>query len=369
MIDNTFRESAAWAAYLDVLTRQRAVGNVPCDTIALHVRGQNLPVTVNLEGDASTSWVASLRNVYGPYARAEARLVGLSTAARIGSDLVSHVGEGILALAGLSGGLYLNNWLISTNLHQADFNLETVLEARESLRSAYPGVPLVVRSLMLEHHADFMADLVDQGFLLVPTRQVWLMDCLADGSYKKRKDVKKDLSFERQQAGQSTWVPSIEFSDEDWCRVALMYAGLYRGKYPKHNPDYSAKLLIAASEAGWLEAQGLRGPDGQLSGAIGWIRRPGWMACPLLGYDLAAPIEQGLYRRLNLRAFQVGEQEGRIMHCSGGAGLFKQTRGARHVVEYAAVYAEVAGYRKAALHALSGSLRRWAVPYLQSKAL
>lgn len=369
VMDNTARETTAWDAYLELLTRERWISNVPCDTVELRIQNQRLPVTLNLAGSSSTSWVASLRNVYGPYARDEARLIGMPWAAKLGSDLASYLGEGLLSLAGLAGGLYLNNWLVSTNLHQPEFDIDTICQARDSLRYAYPGQPVIVRSLMAEYHGELMASLVAEGFLLVPTRQVWLMDGLADGTYRKRHDVKNDLALERRRETCGAWVSGSEFSDFDWIQAARLYAELYRGKYPIHNPDYDACFLRACSRSGWLEVQGLRRQTGELEGVIGWVRRPGWMSCPLLGYDLHAPKEHGLYRRLNLRAFQLGEQEGRHMHCSGGAGAFKQTRGARYVVEFAAVSVEGHAYRKPVLKALSAALMRWAVPYLQSRAL
>lgn len=360
------REQGAWNEFLKYLCSKQLVDNVECPTVAVTAGGRQWPVTMNSTGKPSTSWVASLRNAYGPYARAESRMVGLPKSQVLISDIASVLGEQVLRATGLADALILNNWLISTNLLTTDFDAATVEDARARLQFAYPGKTVMIRSLLREHHADLMHSLAEKGWLFFPTRQVWLMDQLHSVDFRKRRDIKADLKLNEQMCQRGVWCPAESFNQEDWVRAVDLYDQLYRVKYPAHNPAYNMAFLTAAHETGWLQIKGWRNNEGRLDGVVGLLRRPEWLSCPLLGYDLSRPHEEGLYRRLSLQSILTAEAENRILHLSAGAGLFKQTRGASFVVEYAAAHVASGKARRWLAETLSGALSRWAVPALAS---
>jgi len=363
--------ATVWDKFLlDGLTTQRLVNNVALDTGVLVLRDQMIPVTYNLSGLANTSWVASLRNSYGPYARAETRLVGMSAGPRIFYQAASVLSESLLSLAGIRGGLFLNNWLLATNLHSARFDTSTILAARDKLLLEHPDQPVIVRSLTPPLHAGLLSELVSEGFHLIPTRQVWLMDELSSGDWRRHSDVKRDLALETRELSSSEWVPGTSFTDADFAQAVILYDQLYRGKYPYHNPAYDEAFLRFGISTGWLKAFGLRLNGNPLSGMVGLISQGNWFATPVLGYDLHAEKQKGLYRRLMLKAFLTVEAASGQLHCSGGAGGFKQQRGARFAVEFAAMYARhLPAYRRPALRVMTDLLWRLAVPYLQNHSL
>lgn len=358
-----------WEEFLaKSLATSRPVKNVAADTRVLHIDGQEMPVTLNFGGEPDTSWVASLRNSYGPYARAEVGLVGISGIAGVLSIAASKAVERVLGFAGLSGGLYLNNWQLATNLFGPAFTVNPILKACALLHNDYPRQPVVVRSLTPAIHQGLLNDLVGNGFLLIPTRQVWLVDTLASGAWRQHSDVKKDLVLEAK--GGFEWVAGDNFTSADYERALLLYDQLYRGKYPAYNPDYTESFFRVGVESGWLSLYGLRKPGYPLSGIVGIVRQGEWFATPVLGYDLAIPQKVGLYRRLMLHAFKTVETSGGKLHCSGGAGKFKKQRGAYPAVEYAAV--STTGMRRSqrlALSMLSSLLLRAVVPYMKNRAL
>lgn len=362
--------SERWHFFLSQgLCTQQLVGNVHCDTHCLNVDGMSLPVTFNLTGRADTSWVASLRNSYGPYARAETELVPMGKMEQSFFKGASVLAEELLSLAGLRGGLFLNNWLLATNLYDRSFNLKIILAVRDDLVRRFPDQPVIIRSLTPPLHADLLAGLVAEGFYLIPTRQVWLMTELRNGEWRRHSDVRKDFALEKHEKTKSEWVSGVTFSGEDYSRALWLYNQLYREKYPRFNPAYSEAFLQRAITSGWLTAYGLR-INGQLEGFVGLIEQDGWFATPLLGYNLAAERRRGIYRRLMLKAFSLVEDAGGHLHCSGGAGNFKQQRGAHFAVEFAAVSAaHLRGYRRPALVLLNSLLNKLAVPYLQKRAL
>ena len=361
----------AWDAFLARgLVAQRLVDNVPLDTRLLRIGTQSLPVTVNLNGQASTSWVASLRNSYGPYARAETLIVPMPRSSQWLYRAASVFAESLFALSGLSGGLFLNNWLLATNLYSTRFDLETIVAAREQLSHDYPDSPLIVRSLTAELHAPLLEALVREGFHLIPTRQVWLTGPLTSGDWRKHGDAKKDIALEARCASSSEWVSGHTFSDRDFTQALDLYNALYREKYPQHNPAYNESFFRIAVATGWLSLFGLRQQDQSLSGMVGIVARDKVFATPVLGYDLSADKRLGLYRRLMLKAFTTVETAGGILHCSAGAGSFKKQRGAHFAVEFAAVSGKnLPCYRRAALNSVTTMLWKLAVPYLQRNVL
>ena len=67
--------------------------------------------------------------------------------------------EGLLAAGGLSGGNFLNNWLLATNLYPPDLALADIEAPLEELCRREPRLPVVVRSLTAPLHAALLADL------------------------------------------------------------------------------------------------------------------------------------------------------------------------------------------------------------------
>lgn len=362
-----FSETHAWPLFLREMCHERLIANVHCDTVSVEAYGLRMPVTANLSGDASISWVASLRNAYGPYARAESRMVGMPWPQVLAGDVVSLIGEQALKLTGLADALMLNNWLVSTNLYTQNFDIDTIELAREKLAQQYPGKPVVVRSLMREYHGELIANLQSKGWLFFPSRQVWLVDHRVGSSFRQRRDLKADLKLAKEKRYQGDWVGADTFSDDDWKRGHQLYEQLYRGKYPHYNPAYSIGFLKAAYATQWLDIRGWRNRSGVLDGVIGLLRRPGWMSCPLLGYDLSQSVEEGLYRRVNLQTLLAAEQEGRTMHLSSGAGAFKKSRGATCAVEFVAAYVSKGPVPRKIAAGLSHALMKHAVPVLESR--
>lgn len=364
--------SCPWDRFLDrALGLPRLVPNAALALEVVNLDGLRLPVTLNREGDPRTSWVASLSNAYGPYARAEMALVGIPLAARPLCAAASLAVQGLLGAGGLSGGAFLDNWLLSTNLHPRRLGAAQALAASAELARAFPQLPVVLRSLTPALHAPLMAELVREGWLLLPSRQVWLHTDLADGAWRQRSDVRRDLQLEQALGPRTAWVDGSAFSDGNLAQAAALYQDLYRRKYPQFNPDYGEAFLRLGQDTGWLRLAGLRraGED-SLCGVLGVVERDGMMATPVLGYDLAAPAGEGLYRRLFLRAMLWAEEAGLQKHCSAGAGAFKLHRGATRHVEYAAVDARhLPAWRRGALRVLHASLQKVAVPYLAARVL
>lgn len=330
--------------------------------------GTTVPLVTNRDGDARCSWVASLRNSYGPYARAETDIVRMNRWLRPLYVAASLAAEQLMIAGGLSGGVFLNNWLLATNLYGPRFNSDAILSSIEDLCRSNPGQPVVVRSLTPPLHREMIRDLAAAGFMLMPSRQVWIVSDPASREWRRHRDARRDLELAESTREEWAWVGSSEFSAEDYRRALELYQQLYRRRYPRFNPDYKSEFLRIGADTGFLEVFGLRSAEGgPLVGFIGMAHRGHQTCTPLLGYDLAMPASAGLYRRLMLRGFLTCERRGALFHCSAGAGLYKYNRGAQSSVEFAAVWANhLPAYRRAHLRVLAKAVSKFVVPYLET---
>ncbi|WP_404420547.1 hypothetical protein [Nibricoccus sp. IMCC34717] len=283
----------------------------------------------------------------------------------------SHAAEALLSVGGLAGGCFLNNWLLATNLHPTALDAETIIRITSDIRRAEPSLPVVIRSLTPALHGGLIKELVTSGYLLLPTRQVWIVNDPKSGGWRKRRDSKRDLTLARDSAQHWTWVEVSDFSDADFTSAHSHFQRLYRERYPRHNPDYTEAFIRRGVATGFLDVRGLRPADGgPLAGFVGMIHRESTSCTPLLGYDIDAPIGLGLYRLLMLNAFETCARKGTRFHCSAGAGLFKFNRGAEPSVEFAAVWANhLSLYKRADLKALAAAVNRWVLPYLERHKL
>jgi hypothetical protein len=363
-----------WDAFLaqGLLGSSRLIDNAELEFSAVDMDvNERWPVVTNRRGEPACSWVASMRNAYGPYARAETDLVGMNRWLRPLYLAGSHAAESLLVASGFSGGNYLNNWILATNLYRTEFSAAAIHRATAALCHSEPKLPVVVRSLTSAFHAKLMKELMQSDFLFLPSRQVWIVHDPAAGDWRRHRDPRRDLRLEAVTTAQWTWVSATDFTDQDYARALHLYQRLYRERYPRFNPDYTESFLRIGVATGFLDVVGLRrAGDQMLSGFVGMIHRAGVSATPLLGYDIDAPVELGLYRRLMLRAFRTCEARRTQFHCSAGAGLFKFNRGAAAHVEFAAVWANhLPAFRRANLRVLAAGVAKWAVPYLESHRL
>lgn len=365
--------SAPWSDFLQqgLLGREPLLDNADIEIRAVPCGPQLTPLVTNRSGLATCSWVASLRNAYGPYARAETDIVRMNRWLRPLYLAGSHAAEALLAAGALSGGNFLGNWLLATNLHSKNLTADIILATTLDVARADPELPVVIRSLTPPLHGKLIEELATAGFLLLPSRQVWIVPSPASGEWRTHRDMRRDLALAETSSALWRWIPATEFTAADFTRSRQLFQQLYRQRYPQHNPDYTEHFFRTGVATGWLELTGLRpAAGGPLSGVIGMIHRDGVSCTPLLGYDLAASPKLGLYRLLTLKAFLTSEALGTCLHCSSGAGAFKFSRGAQPHLEFAAIWARhLPIYRRLNLHLLRSAINRCVAPYLATHRL
>lgn len=338
------------------------VANVTTRLSAMEVAGRAMPVTLD-DGGLGGSYVCSPHSAYVLYARAELDLLEVgwtaypSRAALAALDLV-------LKAARINRIVHLGNWLLSTNLHDG-WRGEGVTAAREALALAHPDHVLGIRSVDDWSSPGLREALAADGWILVPGRQIWVVDDLAR-DWTKRGDHANDRRLVARSPLRISDLDKLVASDAR--RVAELYAMLYVGKYSALNPILTPAFIQASAQTGMMSYRVARDPAGTIMAVAGMWERGGIMTPPVVGYDTARPPSEGLYRIASWMFMARALDAGWRLHGSAGAAHFKRLRGARGVIEWNAYHpAHLSPARRRAIEALAMLLKRFAVPMMVAR--
>lgn len=292
-----------------------------------------LPIVVP---DSSTGncYVCSFRSHFGDYACYEIEVRNLGVLGCVLKGCVRGL-QGLMRLADSERSVFVNNWLLSTNLYPR--GVENHVKAiRDQLLSEMPGRAIVFRSLNQSSNLALIESLRSIGFQPICSREIYLLDT-RDGDHRRRSNVREDLKLLESSGFEI--VRGDGFSKNDLVRARELYGKLYLEKYSSLNPQFTQRMFEAAHETGFLNFVGMRS-RGELVGVVAYYRSDGWITAPILGYDTDLPQTLGLYRLLTVLLTLEGERLGCQIHRSSGAAAFKLSRGAKREVEYSYIYVE-----------------------------
>jgi len=242
-----------------------------------------------------------------------------------------HPVAGYFRRAGLDRVVYVNNWLLSTNLYPA-LDEATIRGLAQPLPERFPDRTIIFRSVDERRNPLLLQTLRGQGYRMILSRQVWYMQ---PEEAQRTRQFKEDRRVLRHHAYEV--VDGSVLSDDELSRCLTLYNQLYLEKYSYYNPQFTDAFLRLARDAGILHLRALR-RDGQINGVMGFFVRNGLMTQPLFGYDTGLPVDEGIYRLLTLITLQEGLARNLTVHASGGVGKFKKIRGGKPMIEYNAVY-------------------------------
>ncbi|MFS0916670.1 GNAT family N-acetyltransferase [Brevibacillus sp. 179-C 1.1 NHS] len=321
---------------MPMMTEQpaRYVQNVQTRMLALRVGDRIMPVTVN-EAEYDNSYVSSVYTHYVTYAKEELGMLDSALLRRVLSNVLSGLGFW-MKQSQCNKMVINNNWLLSTNLYH-DLRADEVKGITQSCMQKFPGHIIAFRSVCQRLYPDLYKGLAAEGYLMVPSRYVYLFH--PDWPAQSKWRVRNTLSRDRKMLAKSGYriLRHEELGEQHMERIVALYNSLYLDKYSKHNPQFSMEFVRLAMQKRTLTLIGLE-KDGQLDGILGYFERNGVMTTPLFGYDTALPKETGLYRMLSCLLVLEAESKGILLHQSAGVGAFKADRGAEGEPEYTAVY-------------------------------
>ncbi|CAG7641982.1 hypothetical protein PAESOLCIP111_04290 [Paenibacillus solanacearum] len=327
-----------------------------------------IPVTVNDE-EYDNSYVCSPYTHYVSYAKQELYLIQSRAARCVLSALLTIMG-GLFKASRFNRTVHVNNWMVSTNLYPPCTPAQMKRVAKLA-RERFPGHAIVLRSLTESTHRGLMDALRQEGYRLVPSRQVYFLHPSnpAAMNAKARWLMKRDYALLASK--QYEVLDHEELHPGDVPRLTELYRLLYLEKYSYDNPQFTEAFFELALKERLLHFRALRSKaTGRIDAVLGYFCRNGIMTTPVFGYDTSLPQETGLYRMLSAVLMDTARRNGHLLHESSGAAQFKRNRGAIADIEYSAVYdAHLPWHRRASWAFLQSVLNRIGVPLLKKYKL
>jgi hypothetical protein len=351
--------AAKVAAYLQT-SAVSGIANLATTVAWVGEGAQRVPVSVNASEPQDT-WVCSPHTAYVRYAVEELQRFGHPLLTRPLTALCGAVGR-YLWRARVDHAVAINNWLLSTNLYPR-LDVQALGRWHREALDRWPDRAIWFRSLNARYTAPWIDALRQHGFMLVPSRQVYLYDRI-DRQATHPANLRRDLRLLA--AARLARSDAADWTDADFARAAQLYALLYLEKYSALNPAYSAAFLKAWHRAGLLELRGYRGTTGELQAIVGLFVLGGTVTAPIVGYDTHLPQRLGLYRLLMATVYERAARRHCRINLSAGAAQFKRLRGGIGAIEFSAVYARhLPRHRRRALSALAGMTRHIGEPIMR----
>lgn len=321
------------------------IQNAQTELLALRLEELVLPVTVT-DHRPGNSYVCSPYSQYFAYSRQELHKLNNPPLERLFRALLGPL-DSYFQPADFDRTVYVNNWLLSTNLYPA-LTVAQIERMSAFLIDRFPQRPVVFRSV--DHFGNPMLfdTLRRLGYRSLFSRQIFYQDP-RDPALLRKKQQKIDLKHYRRSAYHL--LNHADLTPVDYPRLLALYGSLYLEKYSYLNPQFSEAFVALAHQKKLLTFKAFA-LDGRIDAVLGYFQRGGKMTAPFFGYDRSLPQRLGLYRLLSTQVVLEGQAQGLLINVSAGVGQFKKVRGAVPVMEYNMVYDR---------HLPPARRRRWAL--------
>ncbi len=310
---------------------QPYISNVHTDLRLLKVDDVILPITIN-HYDSKNSYVCSPYNHYFAY--------GLEEMDKLDNRFFEALCRGIMKpfcwyylRNGFDDVVFVNNWLLSTNLYPALSSAQTQAIS-DFLIKKFPDRPIIFRSVDNLGNPDLYQPLLDLNYRMVFSRQVYYQNP-QDEQFWKHSQLKTDQRKLRNT--RYRLLEHHEISTDEIPRLVELYRMLYLEKYSYYNPQLTEAFFASAIKHNWLRFQAFE-HDGRIDAMMGYLKCNGIMTQPVFGYDTQLPQNQNLYRLLSMQVISEAQQLNHRINVSAGVGAFKRLRGGVPALEYNAVF-------------------------------
>ena len=334
------------------------IGNVETRLLLLDSGAHQFPVSVNNgESHGGNCYVVSPLAAYGAYAQEEVNRMKMRRL-RLPFSWLAGAVTSLFRSIQADRVVFINNWLLSTNLYPAAWKGDDLPEITQLMRTTYPRHVFAFRSLNSHCNGPLIARLKALGYVSIPSRQVYIFDGRAgdEAAFRTHHNTQMDASLLARSRYRVR--RGDELKDEDFERLEQLYNLLYLEKYCHLNPHYKAEWLRRGHQEGWLQLRVLQSPEGRIDGVVGWFATEATLSAPIVGYDTALPIKLGLYRQLTQLCLQEAAARRVVLNFSSGAPQFKRMRGGQPQIEVSMVYVKHLPWKNRIIWGLLGLLMR-----------
>jgi len=336
------------------------IENLRTELLALHIGDHVIPITVS-EVEPDNCFTCSPTSFYGGFSKERISAIENPRLRKLVFP-AAHLLDYGLRLGHVDKIIYVNNWLLSTNLYPNLTDAE-LKEIRDLLIDKYPDHAIGFRSINEVDSLHCFRALSNNQFQLVATRPIYIVDAKEPDHFKSRM-FKSDLKILKNTPYEIIDETGVEI--EDIPRIVEIYRMLYVDKYSNLNPKLTEEFIKLILQNKILNLRLLK-KEGRVDGVLGYLARYGVINSPLFGYDTTLPKDLGLYRMISTILSLEAKERGLLLNMSSGAGGFKTLRRAKPYIEYNAVYTKhLALKRKLPWSILKTLMNRVASPMMVS---
>lgn len=309
------------------------IGNVRSQVYILHIEDLFIPLTVN-EKEYRNSYVCSMYSLL-LYAEEEMLRHRKYILRFFFTPLLSFI-KLWFRWSKINQLVIVNNFFLSTNLYDA-ISFEQLQRISDFLVSRFPSHAILFRSLNSYTEKSLVQALQKLKTDFITSRSVYFFNPKLHSQLpsKKRWIIRKDKKIQDSDSIQI--LQHKDFHGNDALDVKRLYDLLYLEKYSHFNPAFTLRFFEQAIQGETFTLRGIR-MEGRLVGVIGFFKKKGVMATPIVGYDTALPESRGLYRLLTALMLEESLSSDTLFHMSAGAAHFKRQRGAFQELETMAVF-------------------------------
>lgn len=312
------------------------IDNCNAQIVILEYENYYLPLVIT-ENDKNQTYLTSLISSYIDYPKHILKR-------RIVNILFSFFNK-ILGWSSTDKVVYVNHWLISTNIHH-DLSAEQIDEITKFIRQNFPDYAICFRNVAKETNAILYNSLNQNKYRFLINRSSYYIDKSDFDKVYKKHSLKKDISLCKKRDYQ------IADNVVDIAKQVQLYNDLYINKYTCLNPQYNEKFFDMLKDNDFENYTLLNKQDEIVGFYIPFVLN-NTISVPWFGYDTSIIQKEGLYRQLMLNIIEYAKNNNYNLNLSSGVGEFKQRRGAKQYWEYLAIdYSHLNIFRKFILSSL-----------------
>ncbi|MEM6804698.1 MAG: hypothetical protein AAF696_25095 [Bacteroidota bacterium] len=342
------------------------INNIDHTVKILTIENCLYPIVIgNRKKILAKSYVASLYSQYVSYGKREIELEFKSPfLRRLGKGLLAFIAR-LFAFSTLDEVVFVNNWLLSTNLYPKEIPTHHLQILSAFLKEYYPHKAICFRSLNPFLNQKLINELEDLGYQSVFSRKVFINRTEQPRAHRNKRNFKHDLKLWKKLSQIYRWEKLENPTKVDLRCIRKLYGDLYIDKYAQLNPDFSLTFFEELIERKILNVHVLKDRDNIIA-VVGYFLFEGVQTASVIGYDRTYPKEHGLYRLISLKIAELAEANKAILHASSGVSAFKASRGLQAHWEYNLIdWSGVAGRKKISWKALKYLANDITVPLMK----
>lgn len=230
--------------------------------------------------------------------------------------------------------VYVNHWLLSTDLYPSELSFEHVAAMTSFLKRHFPQHAIAFRSINSKTNAELKRNLENLNFQFIASRQIYMTDTSNQDLYATR-IIKSDLKLWKESDYEI--IESESMDDQDKERILSLYQKLAIENHSQHNPRLNLRFIQLMLDQKILQVKALK-KNGSIDGVVGYTERNQILTCPFFGYDKTQQENPRLYRLLSTLLLLESGKKAKTFHQSAGASFYKTIRRAVGYTEYLSVY-------------------------------